>query len=180
MLHLRQGAKLHQIAVGRLLREILLAITRQPLGIDKALLQLQRLAIGLMDDEAVKDRGTNPQPKLHRHLLVGGQPLQPDHPGAVFAAPLGDLVGDVANGQQRRFGTPIRHEAAGPGGTQQPPLGHQFTQCPVDRHPAHGELLAQGRFGRDPVPRLIVAFADPIQNMLLDLQVEGGRQRDAP
>ncbi len=180
VLHLGEGADIHQIAVGSLLGKILLAIARQAPGIDEALLQLQRFPIGLMDDQAVKDGGANPQSQLYRHLLVGGQSLQPDHPGAVLAATLGDLVGNIANSQQRRFGTPVRHEAAGTCGTHQPPFRHQFPQRPVDRHPAHGELLAQGSFGRDPVPRLIVAFADPVQNMLFDLQIEGWRHHEAP
>ncbi len=180
VLHLGERADLHQITVGGLAGKILLAILRQPLRIDEALLQLQRLTVGLMDDEAVKDGRPDPQPQLHRHLLVGGLALQPDHPAAVLAAPLGDLVGDVANGQQRRLGAPVRHEAAGAGGAHQPALGHQFAQRLVDRHPAHGELLAQGGLGRDPVARLIVAFADPIQDVLLDLQIEGRCQRNAP
>ncbi len=60
VLHLGEGANIHQIAVGGLLGKILLTITRQAPGIDEAFLQLQWLAIGLMDDQAVKDGGANP------------------------------------------------------------------------------------------------------------------------
>ena len=133
-----------------------------------------------MDDEAVEGGRPDPQTQSHRHLLVRSLALQADHPGAVLAAPLGDLVGDVANGQQRRLGTPVRHEAAGSGGAIEPALGHQFTQRLVDRHPAHGKLLAQGGLGRDPVACLIVAFADPVQDMLFDLQIEGGCHQWVP
>ena len=62
MLHLGERTDVHQVAIRGLLSEILLAITGQTLGIDEALLQLQRLPIGLMDDEAVEDGSTDSQP----------------------------------------------------------------------------------------------------------------------
>ena len=113
-----------------------------------------------------------PQAQTHRYFLVGGLTLQPDHPRAVLAAPLGDLVCNIANRQERRLGTPIGHETAGSGGAHQPAFGHQLTQRLVHRHAAHSKLLAQGGLGRDPVARLIVAFADPVQDVLLYLKVE--------
>ena len=66
-------------------------------------------------------------------------------------------------------------EAAG-----QNALFGEFLQGAPRRHPAHGKLLAQGGLGRDPVARLIVAFADPVQDVLLDLEIKGWCQRQVP
>jgi hypothetical protein len=55
------------------------------------------------------------------------------------------------NGQQRRLGSLSATKLPEPAVRTSQPSATSHAQRLVDRHPAHGKLLAQGGLGRDPV-----------------------------
>ena len=169
-----ERADLHQIAVRRLPREILLAVFRQTLGIDETLLQLQRLPIGLMDDEVVKGGRPDPQSR-------GAPPPSRRRPGVAGGSP-GRCTGCPARRSRRLCcespGAATRYAC--------PPRSCRRRRCaPASpRPPAHAapcspssgsrRTARTGRPRSGSCPRLVVAFADPVQDVLLDLKVGAG------
>ncbi|CAM2169278.1 hypothetical protein PSAC2689_190128 [Paraburkholderia sacchari] len=168
------GREAHHVIVRRFEREILREIVGKHLGIDVAILVLDRLALFVVHDARMKRR-----PGVEFERGDGSRVLarfQREHVRRMAMAARGDFIGDVADLQDRRFVLARRDIGARAAHAVQYAFGHELAQRARDGHARDTELLDHLRLGGHDVARLERAAFDLGEDVALDLFVCGQRR----